>query len=155
MSDEDLRQAWERGKPMDADRTRRTPTSVLSLRLPDALMEELTERARSQGKPAGTLARELLEASLTEDRPVTPSWLAGMFTRWVGEAFRPVATPKFDFMFASRTISNGFWVSYVKPFASDNYDFPKSELGFVGFEDPIVTSRTVEIETEPAGENAA
>ena len=101
MSDEDLRKAWERGKPIEVDRTRRSSTSVLSLRLPDQMMEELSDRARTEGKAAGTLAREFIEAALTKDMPVTPSTLARMFERWVGEAVvtRPVAT--FDLVFAS------------------------------------------------------
>ena len=155
MNDEDLRQAWERGKPLEADRARRAATTVLSLRLPDSVMEELTTKARNQGKAAGTFARELIESALAEDMPVTPTTLASMFRRWVGEALVPRAMPTFDLVFASRTISNGFWVSQEKLFASSNYEFAESGVRLAGFEHPDVTSRTVKVETEPAGENAA
>ena len=154
MDDEDLRRAWDRGEPMEVDRSRRSPTSVLSLRLPDSMLQQLTTKARAQGKAAGTLAREIIESALAEDLPVTPATLASLFKRWGSDALvqRPTAT--FDLVFASKTISNGFWVSQVNPFAVTNYDFAESRQ-FFGFKNPVVTSRTVETETEPAGENAA
>ena len=155
MSDEDLRSAWDRGKPMDVDRSRRNSTSVLSVRVPDSVMEELTARARAQDKAACTLAREILESALVEDAPVTPTTLASMFRRWVGEALVSRPTSTFDLVFASRVITDGLWVSQVKPFSPTNYDFAETSPHFFGFKHPLVTSRTVESETEPAGEDAA
>lgn len=137
---------------MEVDRTPRAPTVVLSLRLPDSSMEALTEWARSQGKAAGTLARELIEAAIASGGPVTPPRLAGMFSRWVNEALEPTSTV--DFIFASSPIAATCWFSYEsRQLLEENYHFALT--GTRLFQDPVLTSRTIEAETEPAGENAA
>ncbi len=155
MTDEDLRKAWERGKPMQVDRVKRASTSVLSIRVPDSIFEALTERARSEGKAAGTLARELLESAVAAQSQITPPTLANMFTRWVGEALYPAATPRLEITYASPVISSGFWVSYERLYPDPNYVFARYLSHFSGFKDPVWTSRNMEPDTEPAGEKAA
>ncbi len=155
MSDEDLRKAWERGKPMDVDRVRKASSSVLSIRLPDSVFETLTERARSEGKAAGTLAREVLESALAVQGPITPPSLASMFTRWVGEAM-DTTVQTLEFTYASPSLSNGLWASCERVLSeTTNYFFASQLVHFSGFKEPIWTSRKTELETEPAGEEAA
>jgi hypothetical protein len=80
-----VRQAWERGRPASMERKRRSPSSVLSIRVPDHLMDALSSRALEEGKPTGMLARELLEGTLQENTPVTPRGLVSMVRKAVEE----------------------------------------------------------------------
>jgi hypothetical protein len=155
MSDEDLRQAWERGKPVEADRERRSPTTVLSLRLSDEIMQRLSEQARERDKPIGTLARELIEVAVTAEGPVTPPSLASMFTRWIKEALQPAAAPMITWSYVSSTVAKDSWLSFERTIPGDNYELVWSPFGITGPRAPLVTSRTMETDTEPAGEVAA
>jgi len=70
-----------------ADIERERPiSSVLSIRVPKALMRRLDQRARKLGKSPGTLARELIEDGLMDDGERTRDDLARLFSRWVEEA---------------------------------------------------------------------
>lgn len=80
----DLERAWSEGESVDLKRER-SATSVLSIRVPTKLLEALSERAASEGKPASLLARELIERALESDWPSTPRELARAFSRWVEE----------------------------------------------------------------------
>lgn len=154
MSEDDLRKAWERGKPMDIDRVRKASSSVLSIRLPDSVFEALTERARYERKAAGTLARELLESAVAAQAPITPPSLASMFTKWVGEAM-DTTRQTLEFTYTSPSLSNGLWASCERVLSETNYFFASQLVHFSGFKEPIWTSRKTELETEPAGEEAA
>ena len=80
----DLQHAWERGEPVELKRDR-PPTSVLSIRVPSPLFDELSERARDVLKPVSHVARELIESGLARQGPSTPPDLARSFSRWVEE----------------------------------------------------------------------
>jgi hypothetical protein len=66
-------------------RTKRSPTSVLSLRVSDDVMRTLADRAKLEGRSVGTLARDLLERCLQEQAPVTPSGFVSMLRKTVEE----------------------------------------------------------------------
>lgn len=82
--DRDLIQAWEQGKPADIKRVRPS-SSVLSIRIPHELFEDLSNRAEEAGKSVSQFARELIEQGLTSDVPSTPVEVASMFYRWAHE----------------------------------------------------------------------
>lgn len=82
--DRDLIQAWEQGKPAEVTRVR-TSSSVLSIRIPHELFEELSNRADGAGKSVSQFARELIEQGLSSDAPSTPIEVASMFSRWAHE----------------------------------------------------------------------
>ena len=77
-------QAWRSGKPAKDLQRITPPTSVLSVRLPWALLDRLAERAKAEGKHESELARDLIERGLSGD-PAIPADLARLFSRWVEE----------------------------------------------------------------------
>lgn len=80
----EIEAAWARGRPAELKRERPS-SSVLSIRVPTELLETLSERAKTEGKPASLLARDLIERGLAIEGPMTPADLARMFARWVEE----------------------------------------------------------------------
>ena len=82
--EDEILDAWRRAKPVKV-RVRRDPTSVLSIRVPQATLKELSERGAAEGKPASEYARDLIERGLASGRTGTPSELGRLFTRWLRE----------------------------------------------------------------------
>lgn len=81
----DLARAWDRGRPADIRRSR-SPTTVLSVRVSDEVLERLSSRAHQEGTSVSDVARRLLERGLDDELPGTPTELARAFARWVDEA---------------------------------------------------------------------
>ena len=63
MTKEEALRLWEEARPVKVER-RRSGSSVLSVRLPDHVFDELVLEAQRQGKGPATLARELIEEGL-------------------------------------------------------------------------------------------
>lgn len=103
----DLQAAWEKGTPAEVKRTR-PPSSVLSIRVPSELIEALSRRAKTEGKPASILAREIIERGLTDERPMTPPDLARAFSKWVEELARPI---RMSIMFTTASLERESWIS--------------------------------------------
>jgi hypothetical protein len=116
-------------------------------------MRALAERARNEDKAIGTLGRELLEAALADEAPTTPQSLASMFERWIGEALNPASTPTLGSFMTSRPIAAKCWFSF-DTVSRRNVHFAEAPSVFFGISKPIVTSRTVEPETDSAGKAA-
>ncbi|MDR5697996.1 MAG: hypothetical protein QN135_09885 [Armatimonadota bacterium] len=64
MTKEEPQRLWETAQPVGVERRRRE-SSVLSVRLPSHVFDELVWEAQRQGKGPATLARELIEDGLT------------------------------------------------------------------------------------------
>ncbi len=65
MTKEEALRLWEQARPVEVERRRRE-SSVLSVRLPSHVFDELVREARWQGKGPATLARELIEEGLAQ-----------------------------------------------------------------------------------------
>ena len=76
---DDYKKAWEAGRPDALERTR-SDSVVLSVRVPRSVLEELTRRARAEGKPVSDIVRDLISRQLAMPvqkrpphiRPVSP-----------------------------------------------------------------------------------
>ncbi len=64
ITKEEALRLWKEARPVEVER-RRSGSSVLSVRLPDHVFDELVLEAQRQGKGPATLARELIEEGLT------------------------------------------------------------------------------------------
>jgi hypothetical protein len=106
--------AWRRGKPFEGDR-RRPPTSVLSIRIPTEILQELTDRAVRANKPASQYARELIEDCLASEPGVGPSIWSRLFSRWVAEADQVVPDVKWEL---SSSVCKVFEYSWVDGYLS-------------------------------------
>ncbi len=71
MTKEETRQLWDTAQPVEVERRRRE-SSVLSVRLPFHVFDDLVREAYLRGKGPATLARELIEEGLArgEDAPL-------------------------------------------------------------------------------------
>lgn len=71
LTKEEALRLWKEARPVKVER-RRSGSSVLSVRLPDRVFDELVLEARRQGKGPATLARELIEEGLArrEEAPL-------------------------------------------------------------------------------------
>lgn len=83
MTKDEALQLWEEARPAQVDRRGRE-SSVLSVRLPSHVLDELVRQARGQGKGLATLARELIEQRLASPAvhfgPGAPSLARGEFS---------------------------------------------------------------------------
>jgi hypothetical protein len=141
--DEDLRKGWDRGAPMEANRKRKSSTTVLSVRLPDQTFIRLTNAAKTSGKAAGTFARELIERALDEGTAPTPEHLARLFVKWVGEAAVHTSVSDFEITYSSPAVSRHVWVSHDVAWGVANYNFANVGLFTKGYAKPV----TVETST--------
>jgi predicted DNA-binding protein len=80
MSKEEALRLWEEARPVEVER-RRAESSVLSVRLPHHVFDELVEEARRQGKGPATLARELIEEGLARREDTSPVLLLESLAR--------------------------------------------------------------------------
>ncbi len=75
LTKEEAMRLWKQGRPVEVER-RRAESSVLSVRLPRHVFDELVAEAQRQGKGPATLARELIEEGLAQRDGVSPALLA-------------------------------------------------------------------------------
>jgi hypothetical protein len=113
----DLEAAWEKGKPVRLSRTRREPTSVLSIRVPQRVLVELTEIGRQQNKSVSAVGRELLESAVDAQGEAIPERLAEAFGRWVVEGTR-LTECSVDWESVPKPGSSIAWVSRSAAFTS-------------------------------------
>ncbi len=80
MTKDEALRLWEEARPAQVDRRRRE-SSVLSVRLPSHVLDQLVRQARGQGKGPATLARELIEEGLARTEEASPAVLAQLLAR--------------------------------------------------------------------------
>lgn len=85
-SADDLASAWESGEATTIAPPQEPKTSVLSIRLPQELLKELTAIARENDRPPTTFARELIEVALTLDYPVSGALITRVLGRLLENA---------------------------------------------------------------------
>ncbi len=85
---------WRKGEPAKVERSLRSDSTVLSVRMPRETLRYLTVFAREQGKGPGTLARELIEQGLSLESAPSSNITARVLGRLleVQEERRPWAT---------------------------------------------------------------
>lgn len=71
---EDALRLWRQARPVQVER-QRAESSVLSVRLPHHVFDELVAEAQRQGKGPATLARELIEEGLARKEEASPALL--------------------------------------------------------------------------------
>jgi predicted transcriptional regulator len=129
---EALRDAWRRGRRAHMERTRAPNSSVLSVRVPDALLRQLTVIASEQDKPVGTLARELIEDAVLAKAARTPQSLARQFARWANEI--DWTEPEIDLAitYTSRVLINNSWLRTTGSTSDAPWGVPASALAYGG-----------------------
>ena len=75
-------QLFRGAKHVKVDRASNAMTSILSIRLPREVFRALSIAARRRGKGPTTLARELIEQGLAEDRSESPVLALRVLTRF-------------------------------------------------------------------------
>lgn len=87
--EEEALEVWEKGTPVEVKRDR-PPTSVLSLRLPKELFEQISDQAEARGMSVSAFGRDVIEGALLSQMPSTPIDVASMFHRWALESMQGV-----------------------------------------------------------------
>lgn len=87
--EEEALEVWEKGTPVEVKRERPS-TSVLSLRLPKELFEQISDQAEARGMSVSAFGRDLIERALISQMPSSPIDVASMFHRWALESMQGV-----------------------------------------------------------------
>ncbi|MGI8427131.1 MAG: hypothetical protein ACR2FO_07755 [Actinomycetota bacterium] len=119
--EEEALEVWEKGTPVEVKRDRPT-SSVLSLRLPQDLFEEISDLAEARGMSVSAFGRDLMEKALGSQSPSTPIDVASMFHRWALESMEGVRLSTL----VSPAITRDSWVHFC--FGSTSFEASHHDL---------------------------
>lgn len=137
---EEALRLWRQARPVQVER-RRAESSVLSVRLPQHLLDELVAEAQRQGKGPATLARELIEEGLARKEEVSPALLFRRLAQFLED--RAVEAPSVRFI----QVTGG---GVVQPRAGSLWrsSWASAMLGRPGTQLPETTTRTPTVPTK-------
>jgi hypothetical protein len=150
--EEGLREAWRKGRPAGMERVRAPNSSVLSIRVSDDLLQQLTDAARREDKPVGTYARELIERVVVSHAERTPRNLARIFSQWADELDWVEPDIGLAITYASEALLRNCWVVASGSSSEVRWGIAATDLAYGGRFHPSVSSsgQTKTPQTEPA-----
>jgi hypothetical protein len=101
------------------------------------MFNQLSALAREEGKPVGTLARELLENTFLEASRKTPQSLARHFVRWASEIDWVEPELNLTIKYASQGLLTNSWLNTVGSASDVPWGAPASAIRFEGLFKPI------------------
>ncbi|MEO7803080.1 MAG: hypothetical protein ABIS18_01155 [Actinomycetota bacterium] len=119
--EEEALEVWKKGTQVEVKRDRPS-SSVLSLRLPKELFEEISDLAEAKGMSVSAFGRDLIEKALANQSPSTPLDVATMFNRWALESMEGVRLSTF----VSPAIRRDSWVHFC--FGSTSFEASHHDL---------------------------
>lgn len=146
LTKEEVLRLWKRSRPVEVER-RRAESSVLSVRLPHHLFDELVAEAQRQGKGPATLARELIEEGLARKEEASLALLFHRLAQRLEDLF--VGAPSVRFIQVPGHVM-------VQPRAGSLGPSPWASAmpGRPGAAIPKTTTRTPEVHTRVEVERA-